>query len=163
MKTERNEKILDRVQEWIKSVDQKVSIFLAFQGVVIALLIPKIQLSPFLNFKNPYYTPLGVILYMTSLLLLIFSCYKSISVIIPRLFKIGTQSITYFGDIASMRLSEYKKLLNKTNETEYQDELINQIHISAIIAKNKHEQFREAVILFCIGIILLLIQLLILF
>ena len=33
---------LERVHDWIKSADQKVSIFLAFQGVVLTLLFSSI-------------------------------------------------------------------------------------------------------------------------
>lgn len=159
MKIERNEKILDRIQEWIKSSDQKVSIFLAFQGIIIALLIPQIFPIFFLSCSNFG----SVILLVTSLISLIFSCYKSISVIIPRLSKTGGQSITYFGDIANMQLLEYKKLLDKTNDIEYEDELINQVYVSAKIANNKHKQFKEAIVIFCVGVILLIIQLLISF
>lgn len=155
MESERAEKILNRVQDWIKSADQKVSIFLAFQGVIASLIISQIQTKMLL--KLGCYSSVEVVLFISVAVLLILSCYKSILVIIPRLHKKGGQSITYFGDIAGLSLSDYKKMLNEATEEAYFNELVSQIHVSAKIAKDKHDLFRESIIIFCAGLVFLLV------
>ena len=42
MNLEDYNKNLDRMADWIKAVDQKVSIFLAFQGIVLTGILPVI-------------------------------------------------------------------------------------------------------------------------
>lgn len=52
------EKNLVRVHEWTRAADQKISIFLAFQGVLLTLLFPMIfksfQISHFSKSTNFY-------------------------------------------------------------------------------------------------------------
>jgi hypothetical protein len=52
-------------------------------------------------------------------------------------------------------LKDYKKKVRETNEKEYEEELINQVHISAVIAKRKHQEFRDSIIFFLVGMGLL--------
>lgn len=148
---------LDRIHEWIKSADQKVSIFIAFQGVILTLLFSDIFLWVKRVIQNLSF--IEVLTITSGVVLIGFSIFKSISAIIPRLKNHkGRKSITYFNDIAGMDLKEYKKRLKETNDGEYEDELINQIHISAIISKKKHGEFRESIITFILGFSLLLLS-----
>ena len=144
------EKNLERIHEWIRVVDQKIGIFLALQGVVITLFFPRLLswLSDNynrLNFLGWLFISIGVIYIFCALI-------KSILALIPRLKNSDKEkSITYFGDIAEMTFEDFKRELVNLNEKDYENELIKQIYISAIIAKEKHLQFRESIIGFIIG------------
>jgi hypothetical protein len=148
---------LKRVHEWIVAADQKVSIFLAFQGVLLTLLFPNIFSWTKNNFYNfSYYNLLFLII---GIFLTIYSLYKSTSAIIPRVTKDGNKkSIIYFGDIAKFNLKDFKKATKETNNDEYEIELVEQIHISSKIATKKHSQFRDAIFTLFAGIILLIIS-----
>lgn len=151
MDIEKNENILNRVQEWIKSADQKVSIFLAFQSLLITIFLPIFSLENFYKILNCKFETLITIFSVAGIIFLVLSIFKSISAIIPRIGKKVPRSLTYFGSIADMELSDYKKLSKNTDNKEYNDELLTQIHISSKIAKKKHVLFREAIIFFSIG------------
>ncbi len=142
---------LNRVHEWIKTADQKVSIFLGFQGVVLSILFPQ-AFTWFIHSWKLLPIMLNSIL-LLGIVIVAYSIYKSAMAIIPRLNKKDRKiSLTYFGDIANMNPSEFKQAIVQLNETEYCDELIEQIHISSTIAQKKHIEFRKALILFMVGI-----------
>jgi hypothetical protein len=142
---------LERIHGWIKSVDQKVSIFLAFQGVVIGLLFKDVFKWASINLHSLNFFTLflfcgGVVLIVCSVLLLT-------TAILPKLDSNSKSiSLLYFRDIAKTTLSDFKKNINSADQSSYREELINQIHISSIISLRKHEQLREAIILFVIAI-----------
>jgi hypothetical protein len=145
---------LGRIHEWIKSIDQKVSVFLAFQGIVLTLLFSDV--FSWSKRHSHSFSCIDIVILVTGIVLLGFSIYKSITAIIPRLKNHkGHKSITYFKDIAEFELKDYKKKVRETNEKEYEEELINQVHISAVIAKRKHQEFRDSIIFFLVGMGLL--------
>jgi len=145
------------VHEWIKVADQKVSIFLAFQGIVLTMLFPGtfswvVQNISCFNF----------IFIILSIGLILIGFYKSISAIIPRLTKDDKKkSITYFGDIAKFDLAKFREAVKKISKEQYEDELIEQIHISSRIAIKKYSQFRGAIFYFFGGVTLLVMVFLI--
>ena len=145
---------LGRVHEWIKAADQKVSIFLAFQGVVLTILFPTV-----FSWLMRHWVGLQSILQfllIVGTILIIYSLYKSAMAIIPRLNKDEKRrSITYFGDIVKFKLEEFKNAIDLMSEKEYEQELIDQIYVSSFIAKRKHLEFRLALIIFFCGMLLL--------
>lgn len=156
MKKQEIENNLNRIHEWIKSVDQKVSIFLAFQGITLTLLFSEVF---FWSKKHIYnFSCMDVFIFIIGVVSIGFSLYKSIAVIIPRLKNHKKyKSIIYFKDIAELDLKDYKKKVLELKEEDYQDDLINQIHISATIVNRKNREFRDSIIFFLIGIGLLVI------
>lgn len=145
---------LNRVHEWIRTADQKVGIFLAFQGVVITIVIPKVMNWIFIELRILSW--LDILVILIGLVLLFYGLIKSVCALIPRLNKnTKEKSPIYFGDIAEMNLSDFKRELTELNEKGYEDELIKQIHISARIAKTKHRQFRDSSISFLLGLAIL--------
>lgn len=148
---------LDRVHEWTRAADQKVSIFLAFQGTVITLLFTSVFAWTKDNFYN--FSCINLVILVSGIFLAICSLYKSASAIIPRIAKDGyKKSITFFGDIVKFNLEDFKKAVKETSVNEYEIELMEQIHISAKIATRKHSQFRDAIFTFFSGMILLVIS-----
>ena len=156
MKKQDIENNLERIHEWIKSVDQKVSVFMAFQGIVLTLLFSEVFSWSKRHGHN--FSCVDVVILITSIVLIGFSVYKSIAAIIPRLKNHkGHKSVTYFKDIAEFGLKDYKKKITEMSEEDYEDELIKQVHISAIISKKKHQEFRESIITFLLGMSLLVL------
>lgn len=151
---------LARVHDWIKSADQKVSIFLAFQGVVLTILFTNVL--PYLIENLDDFTCLNAFIHVVGIVLIGFSIYKSSSAIFPRLAKdTSRNSLTYFGDIARIDLKDFKKGIKDVSLEEYEGELIDQIHISSKIAVKKHVQFRDAIIAFFSGVLFVFIGFLI--
>lgn len=143
------ERSLERVHGWAKSADQKVSIFLAFQGVVVIPCFKYISA----NFKK--FPCFYIVFLAAGVVLVLFSIGKSISAIFPRLKNHkGKKSLTYFGDIASLELNVFKKEIKKSSAEDYKNELIDQIHISSKIAYSKHRKFSHAIILFVMGMVI---------
>lgn len=150
MKDSELQNILDRVHSWITSADQKISIFLAFQGVVLTWIFPYFVQRLFdLDSRN-------------CLILLLVSCFVvsgwgvfySIAGIIPRIRNKGKRSLTFFGDIAALEYKDYKVSLANLAPDQYKDETVSQIHISSLIATRKHICLRRAIILFWLGLIM---------
>lgn len=148
---------LERVHEWIKSADQKVSIFLAFQGVVLTLLFTNIYSWVVNNLTA--FSIFNLIIFISGIVLIGYSFYKSTLAIVPCLIKDKkTKSITYFGDIAKSNINDFKKIIKKIDVEEYKNELVEQIYISSKIAVTKHSQFRDAIFTFYGGMALLIIS-----
>lgn len=149
MKIETYEKNLNRIHEWIKSADQKVSIFIAFETVLIGIILQKLIT---INFTK---SACVTIIFIAGVVILIWSLLKLIMGIIPRTGKKLPKSITYFEAIALMDLGDYKKFVLESEDATYLNEIIEQTHISSKIASKKHSLFREAVLLFILSFILI--------
>lgn len=153
------EKILDRTQEWIRAADQKISIFLAFEGIIIALIFfPILSWVKQLILQFDYL--IFLLIYLSSFLLL-YGLVKMIFVLssILRIKQKKGNSFTYFADIALSKFEDYKNRVNTLTKKDYKNELINQIFISSDIAYRKHTHFKDSLLLFFLGFFLLFIAL----
>lgn len=152
------EKNLARIHEWIRSVDQKISIFLTLQMAVLVFLVPLV--STFYKNTPSSFTLLVVVLLLESLFLFLYSTAKSIIGLYARLRVKRVQisedllSLTFFKHIESMTLEAYEKKMEKMSPGDYRRELLNQIHVSAKISVKKHENFNDAVLLFVAAVAL---------
>ena len=107
---------LNRVHEWIRAADNKVSILLALEGIVITLLLSDSLASYAKSFQ---YNCWNIVFIIASLVLLFISAYKAVLAIIPRLSRKRKKlSLFYFGDVAEMDLKEYNKALKELDESE---------------------------------------------
>lgn len=151
MDTSHLKEILERIHGWIFSADQKTSIFLAFQGVVIALLFTDLA-EWVLNFKGNLFSSL---IFSSGITIVAWSIYYSISGILPKVKNEGKRSLIFFGDIAEMTIGDYKKAIFQLSASGLKNDFLNQIHISASIAKMKHVRLRRAITLFLVGLVLI--------
>ena len=144
---------LNRVHEWIRAADNKVSILLALEGIIITLLISDSVSSLVGGFQ---YGCWSTTLFVAGFVLLFVSAYKAILAIIPRL-KRGKKepSLIYFGDVANMDLKTYEGEIRKLSEKDYESQLLEQIHISSVIAASKHKHFRDSIITLAFSFLLL--------
>ena len=150
------ESILNRIHDWIKAADQKVSIFFAFQSIVVTLMVSNISaLFSGVIYKIPL---LLIILLAFSIFLMFYGCFKSLQALIPRLkYSDTNKSLIYFGDIAKLDFNDYNKAINNMNDKDYSEELIKQIYVSSRIATKKHEHFRDSLIISILGIIIFIV------
>ena len=157
LKNDELERILNRVHEWIRSADQKISIFLAFEGILVILVAPSVVKC--LQFTVHACHPLYFLLLCIGTGLILYSLYKMIfEALMPRVsHTLTTRSVLFFGDIASFKLADYHKLLEEIDDNEMNADFVSQIHASSIIASLKHTKFKEAVTSASIGFGLILL------
>lgn len=151
------ERILDRVQNWISSADQKISILFGFQSLSITIGGP--SLVSWLVNNLSRLSNLDLMLLVIGFILFFVGFSKSVICLVPRLKNIHGQSITYFGDISRLKLEDYQKLISQVDTEYLSNDLIRQIHISSVIAKKKHEHFKDAVYSYLLALILIAIPL----
>lgn len=151
------ENILNRVHEWIRSADQKISIFLAFEGIVVTLLAP--SLFDWVQLALLECRPFSLLLLCTGIGFIFYSLYKMIfQALMPRVaHNLLTRSILFFGDIASYELHEYQERLKQINDDDLKADFVSQIHTSSVIATLKHGKFKESVTIASIGIVLIIL------
>ena len=152
---------LERIHDWTKAVDQKVGIFLAFQGIVLTILFLKVFSWFIANFSK--FTCTEELIFFAGVAFVGISLYKSISAITPRLGELSEdekekRSVTFFQHIASFTSRDFRHRVRSITAEEYEDDLINQIYISAGIAKRKHMEFKYAITFFFPGIFFLAIS-----
>lgn len=156
-KIRRAEKILDTIHGYVKGADQKISIFLALEGIILAILIPnylKMVTARFQLHTMSLWNGLAIILATISL---IYSIYEALNAIFPRLSN-NKVSHLYFGSIERMKLQEYKTEMRDLREDEYFNELCEQIQINSIIVFGKHKKTQRAILFFLIGMGLFIIS-----
>ena len=145
---------LTRVHDWVKAADAKVSIWIAFQGILTAVISPYVSTKIIPIITKVHWSVSGT--FAISLILFCISFIESISAITPRLniAKSATKSLVYFGHIALMGFAEYDQKLSQYDEAKYILDLKQQIHISSQIALRKHREFRFSILFFFISILL---------
>ncbi len=149
---------LERVIGWIRASDQKASIFLAFQGFVITIIFSSVyHIIRGLVIKISCLNLLDLFIYIVALFLIVFSFYKSLVSIIPKIKTNEKKSLIFFLDIAGYSLSDYENKINNAEEDEYKKNLIEAIHQNSKIALKKYIALKNAIIVFLIGIIFLFI------
>lgn len=158
------EKNLTRIHEWIRAVDQKLSIFLALQGLFLAIITPLV--ISLISKKSVFISKLQIAVVVIAYFLLICAIGKCLRSLYATL-NVNKQkitedqlSITYFKHISETSKDSYEKKMKGLTRNKYLTELLSQIHISAKIATNKHAHFNDALVLFSIGSLLLIITLL---
>jgi len=157
IKNEELENILSRVHEWIRSADQKISIFLAFEGIIVTLLAP--SLIGWIRFTILACRPFSFLLLCSGIGFIFYSLYKMIfEALVPRVAHgLPTRSVLFFGDVASFKLPEYQKRLEQISDDELRADFVSQIHVSSAIASLKHAKFKESVTMTSIGIALIIL------
>ena len=156
LKPTQMEKILDRVQEWIRAADQKISILLAFQGVVIAMFASKILIwvgdavtcGGYWSFALLLLGPAGMAVGAVQILR---ALSPHVSHSLPK------SSISFFGDIAKHTHVDYQNDVAAAGDNTYEDDLVSQTYASSVIANTKHSRFSSSVRWFFGGLSLVLI------
>lgn len=146
------DKNLDRINEAIRSADQKVAVLLGFQGVLLTLIFPNAT-----TLLSQTSNPFAIVTSILGLILLLAGITKSLMAIIPRLNnKAGNLTFSYFGSIAQRSFENFSEKVEALSYENYRKNLIREIYDVSKIALAKYTNFRQSVIFFSIGMILLL-------
>lgn len=156
---------LDRLLEWIKSCDTKSSIVLAGIGIFLTIFTTDyiinelknilVNLVKSINFSNILYS----LLFLISIVLLIYGSYCLIRVLIPRLERDNvaeearpTDSLYFFETISKNNYIQFRdKMYNTTNKEEIED-ILSQIYINAKICTFKYHYSSKGIKYSFIGI-----------
>lgn len=180
MATNRNEleARLDRVNNWVNNCDQKSSILLAIEGVVLTILctsdyISFIHQQLIFPIYNYYETGNGMFSIINTIqlfilavmfILIFLSVFYSLQVIKgtidTKLFKqseLTEKSLLHFSSISNKSFNEFKKdIVNQSEETVLND-LLSQIYINSSICDNKFKYHKKSVRCFCLFLFLLVL------
>lgn len=147
MNIEELESNLTTIHEWIKSADQKASIFVAISIGLLAF-----GGNEYVNFmiERLANSPLWLILLsVICIVTLGWSIVKALLIIKPSLSNNAT-SVTFFGHIAQWNLKTYRKKINAMNKKDYWNEITEQIVTTSKIAQKKHSELSESIALLLI-------------
>lgn len=150
-KLDHSKYIYEQINNWIENADNKVSISCAiFTGVfgVITFLSQRITVS---EKVNECLSKIHGWCFSISVVLMLISILLYVLAINPNLGKSGKKKKgiiprkkypVFYGDIASMNISEYKRTINRATEEDLIDELQNEAHYNSRICLNKMCRYR---------------------
>jgi hypothetical protein len=153
----RAERTLVLVNEWIRGADQKISIFLALQGITLTLLIPNYLKTITARFQTH-----TISIWSSGFVLLATLCFglgivEALIAFFPRVSN-KAKSHLYFGGIKNMKLAKYKDDMKHLSNEDYFNELCEQAHMNSGIAGTKYGHFQKAIIFFLIGMGLFIVS-----
>lgn len=169
---------LDRVNGWINNCDQKSSILLAIEGVVLTILctsdyISFIHQQLIFPIYNYYETGNGVfsiintvqLFILAAMFILIFlSIFYSLQVIKgtidTNLFKqpgLTEKSLLHFTTISNRSFNVFKNYIANQSEESMLNDLYSQVYINSSICNNKFKYHKKSVRCFCSFLFLLVL------
>lgn len=162
---EQNKYTLNLINQWIQHAENKASLLLAFivalsgiiQFVCSKLIIPTYETTPKIFIIFIIVLTLGIILFIISIIFFLM-------VIFPSLTNYSSTENKYsifFEDIASFQSFEsYYKLVKKTNNKQFNKEIIKEIYINSKICSKKMKNIKLAIISSIITSIFMIFELL---
>lgn len=152
-KTELYEKKLDRTLGWISNSDSKIGYVLAFNGVMIGLMINRVPEIIKLMGKGFSISSLTFGFFSIAYLLIFsVSLYYGFKVVFPDIEE-RKESYFFFGSIAKMDKKKFKEGIKSMENEEIENQLLDQIYINSTIAKQKFENIQKSLKALLIGFI----------
>lgn len=144
--------ILDRVQAWITSVDQKLGVIAAIQTIACGFLFP--ELSEWVQ-KPTTSAGVKVALVAGAVVLAMglgFALY-ALFPITTTTNKRKKTSVTFFGSIVEFDSNnEYGERLEKMSKEAWRAEYLSQIRICSQIATTKYDRVKVSILVFVGGL-----------
>lgn len=161
---------LDRINGWINNCDQKTSILMAIEGVVltifctsdyISLIHKRIIIPIYTYYKtgNGVFSLTNTIQICLLLAMFVFaflSIFYSLQVIKGEtdisVFKqpgIEEKSLIHFSSISNNSFNEFKRKVSSQSEKSLLNDLFSQIYINSSICYNKFKCHKKSVFYFC--------------
>ncbi|MBR1796600.1 MAG: hypothetical protein IJ757_01080 [Clostridiales bacterium] len=161
-KLERSKYVYEQVNNWIENADNKVSVSCGiFSGVftIITFLSGRISASATVNncWRMVYLWCFAISLLFMSLSILLY-----VLAINPNLGKSGEKKKgtvqkkkypVFYGDIAELSLADYKKMMENASDTDFINELQDEIHYNSGICTAKMRKYRIGLWLSFIAIV----------
>lgn len=144
-KIDAQQRELDRVSEWIRAADAKVSIVAAIDiGMLAAVATAAASSGP----------PLA----LATIAIVLGGVFPAISLalasraLLPQLVP-SSKSLIFFGTVAGLSTAEYESQLSKRTEEDYLRDLVAQSHINSTIATSKHVNVRKSTWCLLVGVL----------
>lgn len=174
--------VLDRVDMWIGSCDNKLGILIGIIGVVLTICITSDSVNSFLVFiKNLYVRVEGskdiqatfflflvviaVVLWALAAYFLVKALFVHINTEDFKQEQLHNESNIFFGSISARKYKDFKKsFLSQTNDDKISD-VLSQIFINSNIAQIKHKYYNKGLFIVIIAslftvVLLLLVSIL---
>lgn len=174
MNTEDRYKNLDRINYWISNCDTKVSYLLAFQGIILTIILTSgfsdtiFKVFSFkLSFENFGINSIinflkGLTLSLSLLFAIVSISHAFISLrakLNPRVYKergLITNSYLYFDSIANREYLDFKKEQDDLSQQQLNDQIDSQIFINSKICQFKFIQYNQTLKKCAISLIIFL-------
>ena len=157
--------ILDRTIAWIDNCDSKTSIILGGLGVIASIFLASDYVSEIMEivrFMTSHVNTWAVIyltLFFGSIAILLAGCFFLIRVLISvtdtKSYKergVKEDSLVFFSSISKNKtLSVYKKKVQKTDNTQFEEDVISQIYVCSIICDAKFRNYKTGLLLSIVG------------
>ena len=168
---EQNKYVYDLVNKWIENADNKVNVSCAVvTGVFTAISFLVGNSEKVVEF----YTSWGClykIFQVLSLLFMFISIWYFFAAINPNLGSNGAvqnafpikekDCLLFYGDIAKLKLEDYKERTNRADEKVFIDELQNEIHYNSRICTSKMKRYKNGLRCSFVAVAFLFLQLVI--
>ena len=169
--------VLDRVDMWIGSCDNKLGILMGIIGVVLTICITSDSVNSFFVFiKNLYVRVVGskdaqaalflflvgiaVVLWAVAVYYLVKALFARINTEDFKQEQLHNESNIFFGSISARKYKDFKKsFLSQTNDDKISD-VLSQIFINSNIAQIKHKYYNKGLFIVIIASLFTVILLL---
>lgn len=157
--------ILDRIIVWTDNCDSKTSIILGGIGVIAGIFLASdyvskiIEIIRFVTSHVNFWAVIYLVLFYGSIAVLLAGCLFLIRVLISvtdtKSYKdrgVKEESLVFFSSIAKNKtLSAYKKKVQKTDNAQFEEDIISQIYVCSIICDAKFRNYKTGLLLSLLG------------
>jgi hypothetical protein len=131
------------ITDQIKQADTKAFGTLGIIGIIISALLSRLSA---LKAAEGVISPLWLILFGISAVLILIALKASLKVVYPRLSKPTKKDMTYFGDISGLSKEEYVEWGRNANLNTIIYESYNNVHNISLVASKKYAALQKAMI-----------------
>lgn len=157
--------ILDRTVTWTDNCDSKTSIILGGLGVIAGIFLASDYVSKineiirFMTSHINVWSVIYLVLFYGAIAVLLAGCLFLIRVLISvtdtKSYKdrgVKEESLVFFSPIAKNKtLSAYKKKVQKTDNAQFEEDIISQIYVCSIICDAKFRNYKTGLLLSLLG------------
>lgn len=160
-------KCLDRNNRWIEVADAKAAAILAFSAGALRFLtepaILTLRDAPQVLARDASLVRVGYLLLVMVLLCIVvvlglFAVIQAFHTLQPRVKRERPPGVVFFGDIAGMSLRCFQQQIVSLSSADWHEQLIEQVHTTAVIAGIKHQHVIRGIRLIlwtiCLGLLL---------
>ena len=157
--------ILDRTVTWTDNCDSKTSIIIGGLGVIAGIFLASdyvskiIEIIRFMTSHINVWSVIYLVLFYGSIAVLLAGCLFLIRVLISvtdtKSYKdreVKEESLVFFSSIAKNKtLSAYKKKVQKTDNAQFEEDIISQLYVCSIICDAKFRNYKTGLLLSLLG------------
>ena len=157
--------ILDRTVTWTDNCHAKTSIIIGGLGVIAGIFLASdyvskiIEIIRFMTSHINVWSVIYLVLFYGSIAVLLAGCLFLFRVLISvtdtKSYKdreVKEESLVFFSSIAKNKtLSAYKKKVQKTDNAQFEEDIISQLYVCSIICDAKFRNYKTGLLLSLLG------------